>query len=246
MFNREKHMGCAEPDGARTNQAAEGDVTSITRTRLVFIHVPKSGGTSTRRLLTHAFGKTLLSDYSDDPALPESPVNVDPVGYFGACRPVPPQIQCVYGHFHGRKYDSQDALMAAFLRHPVDTIISIYFYWKSQVPTGTLHRYFAAHQLSVTELARLPLLQRLLSQTYFGGFDIGRLALIGRHDARMESLTALGKLIAAPLPEDVHENRTVASEERGAMEQDMGLRAQLTDILREDVALYERWGGRDV
>ncbi len=212
---------------------------------LLSVHYPKAAGTATADLLRRHFGESLLLDYADDPADPTSRRNLDTQSFFDPALTLPADIRAVHGHFHPGKYRHvKDALWVTVLRHPVDTIISIYWFWSSYESDSPLHRYFRERRLSVEELARLPLLRRLMSETYFGGVDMSRFSLIGRHEARAESLAALASLLGVTLPPDEAKNQTPNQEGLLDMLSDGALRRRLVNLLAEDVAFYERWAYR--
>jgi hypothetical protein len=55
--------------------------------RLIFVHLPKSGGTSVRAAVTDFFSRDLVvADYGDRPNDPISPMNIDSRGFLERCR----------------------------------------------------------------------------------------------------------------------------------------------------------------
>jgi hypothetical protein len=54
-----------------------------------------------------------------------------------------------------------------------------------------------------------------MSQTYFGGYDMGRFDIIGTYADRDAFIRAVSDLIGIPLSTHERENVTPASEERG-------------------------------
>lgn len=212
-------------------------------TALISVHVPKAGGTSIGRALENAFGGGFLRDYLDDPARPLSPRQLDPIRYVARQEPLPNGVSCVHGHFHPGKYKvDADNILFTMLRHPVDNIISIYFFWKGFAPERhTLHEYVIKHKLTLLEMAQLPILRDLFSQTYFGGFEMRQFHVIGRHEAREPALLKLSKLVGLTIDHSIRENATPRSAEREEVEGDRDLRHRLTDILAGDIKFYERY-----
>jgi len=212
-------------------------------TQLLSVHVAKAGGSSLLRLFQQAYGDALLPDYAENPADPLSPRVLDPARYAARQGTFPPGIACIHGHFHPAKYViTRDTLLATILRHPVENIISIYFFWKTLAKGhDRLHDYFIDQNLTLLETARLPLLRNLFSKTYFEGFDMRRFNLIGRHDNRASTLLRLGVLTGRNFAAGVHENPTASSPARDQAKADPVLRRQLEDILAEDIRFYERF-----
>lgn len=214
---------------------------------LIAVHFPKAAGSSLGKSLEKIYGDSLLRDYLEDPAVPEWPRAIDPIGYLTKQVEVPHHVRCVFGHFHPNKYKNiKDAKRFVMLRHPVDTIISIYWYFRSVPIGGSLMRYAVENNLSVMDLANLPLLNRLMTWTYFDSVDMGSFDLIGRHEQRACSMKMLSDLVGVELDQTVYENRTPDYSARSEMEHDASLRKSLECILREDVKFYERHAFRDV
>jgi len=215
---------------------------------IVSIHTPKAAGTTLLTLFRQAYGEdAVLVDVADSPANPTSPMHLDPEGWLER-RPsrLPPRIKVVHGHFHPVKFDKLDnAFRLTFLRHPVDNLVSIYFYWKQITPQpNALHQYFLSANLDILGLARLPLYRNLYTSTYFGGWDMGRLDFIGRYETREKDLARLESVLGVPLDATLHVNATEPERinlEREAMLDDRRLIGRLTDILAEDISFYEKY-----
>jgi hypothetical protein len=209
---------------------------------LVSVHVPKAGGVSITRMLRNAFGEAFQSDYAENPAHPLSPRVLDPTGYMSRKQTIPEGVQCLHGHFHPGKYafDAQ-AFLFTLLRHPVDNIISIFFFWK-QMPANSepLHDYFLKNELDIIQTARLPLLRTLYSETYFGDFDMSRFDLIGRHENRESALAKLARQFNVGLDATIRDNVTPHSEERLTANSETRLRSEFESILLQDMRFYDR------
>ena len=210
--------------------------------KIISVHAPKAGGTSISSALSNAFGPEFATDYSEDPADPRSPRNIDPDVYFSRRRVLPEGIRCLHGHFHPAQFDLTGVFLFTLLRHPLENIVSIYFYWKELPSQGQpLHDYFLSRELSIFEMANLPLLRRLYSQTYFGAFEMSRFDLIGRHDMRDEALGELGSATGVEIDTSLRVNVTSPSAEREALLADAAQMRRLSDILADDIRFYERY-----
>jgi hypothetical protein len=197
-------------------------------------------------MLQDAYSTAFLADDKDNPADPLGQRILDPDTYFARREPMPAGIACIHGHFHPGKYQIGDrTVLFTLLRHPVDTILSIYFFWKSASSQyDALHAYCAHNNLSILQTARLPILRWLQSRTYFEGFDMGRFDIIGRHDDRTNALRKLQERIGAPLKTDARANLTPHSEERQEALGNARLRRELEDVLADDMRFFERYALR--
>lgn len=216
--------------------------------KIISIHTPKAGGTSTLALWKQAFGENqVLMDYDDPPANPCADFIIDPLGW-AKQRPeeLPSHIKVVHGHFKPGKYDLlKNAFRFTMLRHPVDNLISIYFYWKKIPPQpNAVHQYFLKNHLDIAGLARLPIMRNLYSDTYFGGWDMGRLDFIGKHETRKNDLLKLSKILGIDFDTELHLNATEpagVNMEKEALLSDSKQMNRLYNLLKDDIQLYERF-----
>lgn len=207
---------------------------------VVGVHFPKSSGTSLKAALERHFGDTLQLDYKDGPTFPDGQRQTDPAAYMQRRDTVEPGKGIVFGHFHPAKYSHLDARRFTILRHPIDVLISIYFYWRQSSISSTLHRQVVESGMSIREMAELPPLRWLMSRSYFENVDMAQFEVIGRYEDRERALGAVCKVLNMPIFED-HENRTPDSDDQREAKSDPKLRTHLTDILADDIAFYERW-----
>lgn len=198
---------------------------------VVSIHFPKAAGYSLQVQFVKLLGDRVALDYTHDP--------LTSTGWETA--EFPDGKRLVHGHFRARRYASANAYWMTFLRHPVDNLISIYFYWKALPEAGhALHARFLRERPTILEFATYPGITCLMSQTYFGNFDMGRFDFIGFYENRDTDIPCLAKDLGLPLSASVHENRTGETIERRELEADVSVRRRLTDLLAADVAFYER------
>jgi SAM-dependent methyltransferase len=201
--------------------------------QVVSIHFPKAAGSSLKAQFVSLLGDRVTLDYTHDPLTPSG----KEMARF------PQGKRLVHGHFRAKRYDSaNDAYWMTFLRHPIDNLISIYFFWRNlpEELGHALHTRFLREQPSILEFAAYPGVTRLMSESYFGDFDIGRLDFIGFYEDREASFSRLAKDLGLPLVASLHENRTSESIERLEIEADISIRRRLNDLLACDLSFYER------
>jgi hypothetical protein len=216
--------------------------------KIISIHTPKAGGTTMLALWKQAYGEDrVLMDYENPPGNPSADFIIDPIAW-AEQRPtnLPDRIHVVHGHFRPGKYDLlKDVFRLTMLRHPVDNLISIYCYWRKIPPQpNAVHQYFLANKLDVLGLARLPIIQNLYSDTYFGGWDMGRLDFIGRHETRSADLQYLSKILGIDLDSSLYLNATEpegANNEKEAIFANSALLKQLHELLAKDISFYEKF-----
>lgn len=214
--------------------------------KIISIHTPKAGGTSLLELWKRAYGVgCVMTDYGDPPANPSADFIVDPIGWMES-RPklLPEAVAVVHGHFRPEKYDLvKDAFRLTMLRHPVDNVISIYCYWKKIPPQpNAVHQYFLSRNLDVIGLAQLPVIRYLYSETYFGGWDVGKLDFVGRHETRDADLARLATMLSINIDSSLHLNITDPYKqdiERDQIYADQQVVARLRKLLERDIRFYE-------
>jgi hypothetical protein len=208
---------------------------------LISVHFPKAGGASLRKSLQAALGaERVLFDYVDNPADPAGRFRLDPARFLRERPRDTGGYAAVHGHFHPSKYERiepRERLLVTILREPLDNLVSIYRFWRHMPPQGdVLHDYFLKHRLTLVDLARLPLIGRLMTETYFGGWDMRRFDYIGDYSDYGRSVREIGELLGVRL-EEQRENVS-PREEIDARE-----RREAEALLGDEIAFYGRWRG---
>ncbi|MDF2798283.1 MAG: hypothetical protein K0R85_1027 [Devosia sp.] len=217
---------------------------------LISVHVPKCAGSSFRETLERAYSTDAVAfDYGDRPVDPCSPGNLDPVGYVDRQWPtIEANIQnklAVHGHFRASKYDfaGDSCARITFLRHPVDRLISHYYFWLSLPRHGhSLQDYLLDHELTLIQFAQLPYMQYFYTGLFFQGVDMKRFDFIGRCDAMPTEIERLGTLLGRRL-EMRHTNINSYAgyqEVRRHTIDDASTLSTLKSLLADDIRFYER------
>jgi len=205
----------------------------------VGVHFPKAGGSSLSVQLSEHLADRVEYDYGHDPLGPAA---------FETAGRLPPGRTGVYGHFRPERYAQvPDVLRFTFLREPVDNLISIYFFWQTrpEQPNRPVLSRFLRERPSIEAFAAYEPMRRLLSETYFGGYDVSRFDFIGFHDSRAGDVEQLGRMLGLPLVPAVKVNVTVhGASEREALRSDPARLRALQDLLVDDIRFYERLRSR--
>jgi hypothetical protein len=107
---------------------------------LISLHLPKTAGTSFRVSLEAHFGPAFLADYNDIP--------INRATWIRNCHALTDGFllgtgnfsgtECIHGHFLPLKYrllaKKRSVTFVTWFRHPVDRVISHYYFWKTHHP----------------------------------------------------------------------------------------------------------------
>ena len=205
------------------------------RRDIVFVHIPKTAGTSLRSLLEEFAGDhTVLKDYGDaadtTPELFKLVHEQKKLIEFRKHFNRPERGILLSGHFPAERYwDFFNAeSFLTFLRHPVDRCISEYVHFVNHKGwTGTLEQ-FARRQGSRNVLSK-----------FMKHIDIDEFGFIGFSENFEATLPALGNYLGVELPmrrTNVGNYETVAP----ALHDADGIRKLIAELNTEDIALYDR------
>lgn len=201
---------------------------------IISVHFPKAGGHSLFMQLLCLLGDSLLADYDHDPLGPNAVQTV---------AALPPGTRMVHGHFRAARYAKVgNAFRFTFLRHPVDNLLSIFFYWLAlPEATNAWHEKTLEARPTIEEFAQYAPIQRLMSDTYFGGYDMSRFDLVGFSETRSADYRKLGNMIGLPIDPSIHLNQTEGDrEQRARITSDAGLMRRLSALLSDDIRFYEK------
>ncbi|HWB61036.1 MAG TPA: sulfotransferase domain-containing protein [Chthoniobacteraceae bacterium] len=212
---------------------------------IISVHLPKTAGTSFQATLEAHFGETLLKDYADLPintppeernrAALENSVKNAMRDFAG--------IECIHGHFLPLKYVTVsarlDARFVAWMREPVDRVVSHYHFWRNfhdPSSAGRLHNQVVAEDWSLERFCLGPEVRNIYSQ-FLWGFPLSNFDFIGITEYYAEDLDWFarrylgGPAVAASL------NR--AKPGAKVAEIDGALRRKIEEHHAEDVGLYQ-------
>lgn len=210
---------------------------------LIFIHVPKTAGTTVRRVFYDWFGKNLYYHYynPETGTLPERVDVKDPVS--GDWRPG----ICIYGHFNCDRrmgvadYYPDVSQFVTILRDPFELMVSAYFYVNSQ-PASWSGREWILHASLEEFLERspasvfAPFLPIEMDKTNFREVLEARFVHLGITEDLQRSLDVMAHRLSFPLPDRIDMlNRTERPEH---IEYDR-LRQRFVSMHQFDYRIYE-------
>jgi hypothetical protein len=211
---------------------------------LISVHVPKTAGSSFRKVLEQNYVKSdLLLDYGD--------MVLDPASRFRADfddwqeeneerRDISPQVRCVHGHFWAGKYARSfpAARKVVWLRDPARRLISHYFFWQNLPRTNhTLHQRLLDEKMSLLDFAALPGMRNILSDIFLRDFKPADFDFIGIQEFFAEDLAELARMMEWKIQTAPIENKGDARES-ARLECDPGLLREIADLNEADMQWY--------
>lgn len=174
----------------------------------VFAHTPKCAGSSVTRGILDAVGVANVKIEHDRLFEPTTAFNMDPEGFLRSAKAEiaanPPTAPFVVGHLYIRKYEEvEDCFRFTFLRHPVDRLISNYYFWRQpdRRPAEKHHLfdYVRDRQLSLLEFARLPFMRWFYTRMFFRDVDMRTFDFIGFQEDFDNDVRRLSEVLDLPL-----------------------------------------------
>ncbi|MEM9916856.1 MAG: sulfotransferase family 2 domain-containing protein [Bacteroidota bacterium] len=207
---------------------------------LLSVHIPKTAGTSFRNILKQVYGEQAVLRL--DISLKDGVLRLNEQE--SQANALPAHTQVVHGHFSPallrQRFDLRgDIPMITWLRHPVERVISNYFYLEKRLQEELQEEakgldILRKMQRSLMEYARDEV-NRNRQHKFLDGIRLSELAFVGIQEHYSDDLLALAQLFDWPAFEELHHNRT-AQKRRAVSEAERSEIAQLNAL---DMALYE-------
>lgn len=202
---------------------------------IISVHIPKTGGSSFRYLLTKHFDQKVLLDYDDRPMSHSENKRLD------MARSYDPKIdfelaqyECVHGHFLPLKYKGLlgDSTFITWLRHPVERHLSRYYHYVRK------QERLNNEVLSPQAFCEKPEFQNIYAK-YFTDFALDNFDFIGITERYQESLEALSTKLSIPLPVEYADKNSNAQKPLGHYyEITDEFRKYLTSLNSLDMEIY--------
>jgi hypothetical protein len=164
------------------------------RREIVFVHVPKCGGTSIRTILEQTVDRhCILRDYGDSHLTTRALQEINQRGKTNELREhfeVPGRGILLSGHFSASKYWGlfKPGCFVTFLRHPVDRVFSQYAHFVNRKGWTDTFEAFLKRRSARNGISRM-----------FEDVDAGRMGFIGFSEEFDPCLNALGRFLGEKL-----------------------------------------------
>jgi len=208
----------------RVFRQTEGDSVSTSNPALLCIHIPKTAGRTFRQALKSQYGAhgvlTLDHQYlkKRGETLANYPVHAYPV---------------VHGHLHFdqlQPYATQGTKWITWLRHPVDRVLSNYFFYRTNGYVTRKKQDPDLKLMSLEEYIHRPRKRNVIAR-YMGQLKLNECFFVGLQEYYPDDLRILAQQLGWKLSEDHYRMRVNVNVSKP------DLRAPLTESLRNEIAL---------
>jgi len=219
----------------------------MTNHLLISVHMPKAAGTSCLHLFEEFYGEKLLKDYDDK--ILHKPIHIKRKDALLSLlknrlnTSMYSKIDCIHGHFMPIKYrfiSPQRAFFLTWLRHPVQRLISHYYYWMRETSFSegeTLRRKIVHEEWSLERFCLSEELRDIYSR-FLWGFPLRKFNFIGITEFFDEDMRSFSEeMFRSDLkikPINLNPNR-----DEKIYTIDDTLRKEIENFHKKDMVLYE-------
>lgn len=207
--------------------------------QLVSVHIPKTAGTSFRNTLREVYGADKVVRL--DITLEHEKIRLDEQEWAGPR--LPKKVAVAHGHFSPALFEKYfretEANFITWLRHPVERVLSNYYYLVKRLEEELQEEQKGLNilsklQRSLEEYASAPLNQNRISK-FLAGRQLEDFAFVGIQEHYEQDLQRLAKRLNWPNAPHFKHNVTGKRYDVSAE-----LRERIADYNQEDMQLYEQ------
>ena len=216
---------------------------------LIFVHLPKTAGTSFVSVLNQHFGAGTHSDFLDYPmntprqernaAALRNAVTIAEDGL--------PNVECIHGHFLAVKYlllaSKRPAQFVTWLRSPADRLRSNYYFWQRQYPVAppqaAVHRRVVEEDWTLERFCFSEEFRDMYAQ-FLWGFPLAYFDFVGVTEFFDEDVQYFTKKFLGLDLQPARLNAAPSSDADAHGPMDAGFRAEVEAFHVRDMALYRR------
>lgn len=207
--------------------------------KLVSLHIPKTAGTSFRNMLKQVYGEEAVVRFDINQ---QGHIKINEEDFEEAS--VPNGVVVLHGHFHAHNFKklvqlNRDVPWITWLRHPVDRVISNYYYLDGVLSSIIKQSNRALNiqskmQRTLLEYAQSDIARNVISK-FLKGIELEELAFIGLQESLDVDLPKLAHALDWSDQVEILQHNKTPSKRDISKE----VRAQIAAWNTEDMKLYD-------
>ncbi len=204
---------------------------------LIFIHLPKTGGSSILQTLISIYGEEGVRHFERDECLDLNKEGRRIIDVLN------PQVKVIHGHFFFDEVNDiaarDGSKLITFMRNPNDRVVSNFYWWKRTLDENPDHPAKDRMEESLKVYAARPETRNKMAR-FLRGADIDQFFFIGFLERFNSDLNALSRSLGWPETPVFHEKNL--SKTKGASKENMSwrIRKMIEKYNREDWMIYRK------
>ncbi len=204
---------------------------------LIFLHLPKTGGSSILEVLKLAYGESHVRHFERDECLELNGEGRKISEVIG------PEVKVIHGHI--RYLEVKDIVkrdkpsLVTFFREPVSRVISNYNWWKFNLMDKPEHPAYNRRNEELGTYIESDITQNKMT-FFLKGSRLKEFDFIGFLESFDSDLQELGERMEWPAAPDFHEKNSASFSAKKPTTIDDKLRKRIEKLNKKDIALYKK------
>ena len=205
--------------------------------KLVFIHLPKTGGSTMLDLLNRNYGERHVRHFERDECLELNAKGKRISEVIGT------DVQVIHGHFFYSEVKDiikrDKPHVVTFMRDPVKRVISNYHWWMHTIERDENHSQRHRINESLAVYASQPDVRNKVSQ-FLAGSRLGTFTFIGFLESLQRDVERMAQLLGWQHVTLSHEKNSQSFKKKGQAEVEPELMDKIARLNRKDIRLYKK------
>ncbi len=204
---------------------------------LIFLHLPKTGGSSFLEVLKFAYGEEQVRHFERDECLDLKKRGQKISEVIG------PEIKVIHGHIRFSEikdiYKKQKPKLITFLREPIARVVSNYYWWKNSLKDKPSHPVYHRRHDSLSTYVESKITQNKMSY-FLKGSSLKDFSYLGFLHTFEEDVAQIAQIFDWPVAPKFHEKKASSFLTKPREPLSDALVKKLRKLNRKDIALYEK------